>query len=138
MFSSLCLLVSLSTCLICIQIPLYNTHTNSIIDSCKFAKYACEVFYDKQNLNMWKVIFAFFPRNKLDVSYFCFFFVCVKHVINSYECRKWSKFIGVVTLVKLLMFTSKKILLGLCLTQVMGGAASSTNITKRYVDNTFC
>ena len=49
------------------------------IDSLKFGEYACEIFYVKQNLNVWKVIFAFFPRNKLDVRYVCLF-VYVNHV----------------------------------------------------------
>ena len=42
--------------------------TSPVSDSHKCGKYVCEVFYAKQNLNVWKVIFAFLPRNKLDVS----------------------------------------------------------------------
>ena len=53
--------------------------SNGILDSLKFGEYVCEVFYVKLNLNVWKVMLAFFPRNKLDVGYVCLF-ICVKHV----------------------------------------------------------
>ena len=45
------------------------SYSNTIPDTCEYGGFVCEVFYEKQNLNVWKVIFALFPRNKLDVSY---------------------------------------------------------------------
>ena len=105
--------------------------TSPVSDSHKRGEYVCGVFYAKQNLNVWKVIFAFFPRNKLDVS--CLF-ICVMHAcirINSCECRKWSKSTGVVTLVQLLMFTLTKNMLSSLLANRLIGGAASLIITSR-------
>ena len=58
---------------------LSQSYSNPIPDTCQFGEYACEVFYEKQNLNVWKVIFAFFPRNKLEVRY-VYLYVLSMHV----------------------------------------------------------
>ena len=42
-------------------------HTVTVVKKAS-RKYACQVFYHWEGVNWWKMIFAFFPEDLLDVS----------------------------------------------------------------------
>ena len=56
-------------------------YSNPILDSHNCDNYFCEVFYAKQKLNVWKVIFAFFPKSETAVRCVYLF------VLTMYMCQ---------------------------------------------------
>ena len=43
-------------------------HTVTVVKKAS-RRYACQVFYLREGVNWWKIVFAFFSEDLLDVSY---------------------------------------------------------------------